>query len=100
MTKIQTYFPQTLIYSSNKGLIIKVPSFMLKNIIVFLKFHTKTQFKTLIDLSAVDYIEKKFRFEIFYNLLSLKKNHRILITTTVHENKFVDSLSSVFGSAN
>ena len=46
-------------------------------IIFFLKNHTNSQFKILSDICVIDYINKKKRFEIIYNLLSLKYNNRL-----------------------
>jgi NADH dehydrogenase (ubiquinone) Fe-S protein 3 len=100
LQNIQSYFPYVFFYRVRQNFILKIPAFALKNVIYFLKKHTRAQYKSLIDLSAVDYMEKKFRFEIFYSLLSLKKNHRISISTTIYENKFIDSITTIFPTAN
>ena len=51
----------------------------------FLQNHTHTQFKVLVDLTAVDYPSREKRFEVVYNLLSIQHNARIRIKTRVNE---------------
>jgi NADH dehydrogenase (ubiquinone) Fe-S protein 3 len=66
----------------------------------FLKMHTNTQFKMLIDVTAVDYPSRPKRFEIVYNLLSLQYNARIRIKTEVDEITPIESLTPLYNSAN
>lgn len=64
-----------------------------------LKNHTNSQFKVLSDLCAVDYPERVNRFEIVYNLLSLRYNSRIRVKTQVDELTPVPSVTSIFSAA-
>lgn len=57
-------------------------------------------FQQLIDISAVDYPERRYRFELFYNLLSLKYNNRITVTTAISEDVSVESVTSIYPAAN
>ncbi len=66
----------------------------------FLRDHTQTQYKVLIDITAVDYPSKSKRFEVVYNLLSIQHNSRIRIKTFVDEITPVDSLVQIYNSAN
>jgi NADH dehydrogenase (ubiquinone) Fe-S protein 3 len=66
----------------------------------FLRDHTQTQFKLLMDITAVDYPSRVKRFEIVYNLLSIQHNARIRIKTSVDEITPVDSLVEIYNSAN
>lgn len=66
----------------------------------FLKDHTNTQFKMLMDITAVDYPSREKRFEIVYNLLSLQYNARIRIKTCVDEITPIESLVKVYSSSN
>ena len=59
----------------------------LKSIILFLKTNNKCRFRQLIDITAVDYIEKEQRFKIVYMLLSHENNLRIVIHTDIEEGK-------------
>jgi NADH dehydrogenase (ubiquinone) Fe-S protein 3 len=62
-----------------KELSINIPFNKLVPILFFLKNHTNCQYKILSDLCAVDYINKKERFNIIYNLLSIRFNTRIRV---------------------
>jgi len=52
------------------------------------------------DLCAVDYPERKARFEIVYNLISIRYNTRIRVKTSVDEVTPVDSVCDIFQAAN
>lgn len=69
-------------------------------VLTFLKDHTNAQYKSLADLTAVDKPEKPYRFEIVYNLLSLRYNSRIRVKTYTDELTPIDSANSVFKAAN
>jgi len=97
---LSSYFRHTLFYSSTGGLTVKVPAQIIKNFLFFLKKNSRYQYKLLIDISAVDCFDKKHRFEIFYNLLSLQKNSRIVVSIGVFENNFVPTVTSVYLGAN
>ena len=58
---------------------INIPFNKMVPIFFFLKNHTNTQFKVLSDICVVDYINKKKRFEIIYNLLSIRFNTRLKV---------------------
>ena len=70
------------------------------NLIYLLKQHNNLKFVQLVDICGVDYIEKKERFEVIYNLLSLKFSVRIKLKIKTSELKPVPSISSIFCSAN
>jgi NADH dehydrogenase (ubiquinone) Fe-S protein 3 len=65
----------------------------------FLKYHSNTRFRLLIDVCGVDYPSRQQRFEIVYNLLSIQYNSRIRVQTSVDEITPVDSVVSIFPSA-
>jgi len=68
--------------------------------ILFLKTNEKCRFKQLIDITAVDYLEKEERFKIVYLLLSHEKNLRMIINTHINEKIVVPSITKIFPSAN
>ena len=72
----------------------------LKSIILFLKTNDKCKFKQLIDITAVDYIDKEQRFKIVYLLLSHENNLRIVINADIEEGKEVPSITKIFTSSN
>ncbi|XP_042295136.1 NADH dehydrogenase [ubiquinone] iron-sulfur protein 3, mitochondrial [Sceloporus undulatus] len=69
-------------------------------VLTFLKDHTNAQFKSLTDLTAVDVPSRQNRFEIVYNLLSLRYNTRIRVKTYTDELTPVDSAVPVHQAAN
>ena len=72
----------------------------------FIKLHTNTQYKLLMDITAVDHItkstttsRKSARFEVVYILLSVQYNSRIRITTYVDELTPLESIVPLYKSA-
>ena len=72
----------------------------LKSVLLFLKTNPDLKFKQLIDITAVDYPNKKNRFRMIYLLLSHELNNRIIIDFSLNENEKVFSITSIFPSAN
>lgn len=66
----------------------------------FLRDHVNTQFKCLIDVTAVDFPERAARFEVVYHILSPRWNNRIRIKVCVDELTPVPSLVKVYKAAN
>ena len=69
-------------------------------IILFLKNNENTNFKQLIDITAVDYPANEKRFKLVYLLLSHEFNVRILIDCFINENEVPPSLTKIYPSAN
>ncbi|XP_045133144.1 NADH dehydrogenase [ubiquinone] iron-sulfur protein 3, mitochondrial-like [Portunus trituberculatus] len=69
-------------------------------VISFLKDHTNSQFTSLADLCGVDMPTRAYRFEVVYNLLSLRYNSRIRVKTYTDELTPVESITDVFKGAN
>ena len=88
-------------FTSQKGseLIITVKPEKLTSILFFLKNNTTCQYKLLTCISGVDYPNREERFEIVYDLLSIKFNARIRVKTRVNEIQSVDSAVSIFPAA-
>ncbi len=55
----------------------------------------------LVDVCGVDYPDRKFRYEVVYNLYSIKHKHRIMIKALVPEdNPGIDSVVPIWIGAN
>merc|ERR1711976_359584 len=65
----------------------------------FLKNHHNAQFGSLADIAGVDVPTRQYRFEIVYNLLSLRYNSRIRVKTYADELTPLQSICSVFAGA-
>ena len=68
-------------------------------VLTFLRDDPRCLFKVLVDLCGVDYPERPERFEVVYNLLSLKLNRRVRVKVATDENEPVPSVTGVFSSA-
>ncbi len=68
-------------------------------LLTFLRDDPKCLFKQLIDICGVDWPEREKRFDVVYNLLSLKLNRRIRIKVATDETTPVPSVASVYSSA-
>jgi NADH dehydrogenase (ubiquinone) Fe-S protein 3 len=66
---------------------------------IFLRDHTNTQYKVLSSISGVDYPNREQRFEVSYDLLSIKYNHRIRIKTFIDDLNPLESITSIFPAA-
>ena len=84
----------------NSEIIIYTKSTNLLSLISLLKNHNNLRFLQLVDICGVDYLNKKNRFEVIYNLLSLKYNCRLRIKVQTSELKPIPSVSLLFKSAN
>jgi len=106
-----------MLYNFLKSIHVMVPKFIEKSLIskeevilytspkylvplvIFLRDHTNSQFKMLVDITAVDFPERKDRFEIVYLFLSVKYNTRLIVKVSVDEITPVPSVESIFPNA-
>ena len=61
-----------------------------------LKNSEQFYFDQLIDITAIDYPSREKRFELIYIFLSMKKNKRIILKTSINENDSLDSIIEIF----
>lgn len=71
----------------------------LRKVMTALRDDPNAQFKQLMDVTAVDYPDQPERFEVVYNLLSLKHNLRIRVKVPAAEDTPVPSVVEIFSSA-
>lgn len=90
---------QSFSFQNDELVIVIYPEYILP-FFQFLKDHTNTQFKMLMDITAVDYPSREKRFEIVYNVLSPQYNSRIRIKAHVDEITPVESLVKIYSSSN
>ena len=97
--QFENYF-SCLYYTANNNVYLKINAQYIKKVAFFFKLHTNLLFSQLIDLSFIDYIERKFRFELFYNFLSIHYNFRIILSSVLEENVIIDSITEIYPNAN
>jgi NADH-quinone oxidoreductase subunit C len=71
----------------------------LKLILSMLKEDERFLCTVLTDLFAVDYPDRVKRFEVLYNLLSLRHNFRIILQVGIADKEIIDSITSIFSCA-
>ena len=64
-----------------------------------LKDNTELNFNQLLDITAVDYPSREFRFDLVYILQSLTKNKKIILRTFIKENENIESITNIHKSA-
>jgi NADH-quinone oxidoreductase subunit C len=79
-----------LVFHINKNSIIEAMNF-LKN---------ELEYDMLIELSAIDYLAARDGYEVFYEMLSMSKHKRLRVKCFVQKDESIESVSSIFKSAN
>jgi len=83
----------------HEELVVQVASEGIIPLLTFLRDDPKYQFTQLMDICGVDYPGRAKRFEVVYNLLSVKLNQRIRVKVNTDEATPVPSVTGVFSSA-
>jgi NADH-quinone oxidoreductase subunit C len=96
----QKIFPIEKIQIYNNEITIIVTQKLLKDLLFFLKNNILCQFNLMTCISCVDYPINKFRFQIVYDLLSLRHNSRFRIKIFTNELTSVPSCVQIFSAAN
>jgi len=78
---------------------VTVRASAIAKVMIFLRDDSNCQFKQLMDLCGVDYPGREQRFELVYNMLSMKHNQRIRVKLATDEETSIPSVVSVFSSA-
>ena len=86
-------------WTANKELNIEIRPDDIVKVLKFLRTDTNCLFEMLVDICGVDFPDREARFEVVYNLLSLRHNQRIRIKLAVDEETPVTSVMSIYPSA-
>ena len=71
----------------------------LSRVLQFLRDDPKCGFTVLCDICGVDYPDRPLRFEVVYNLLSMRHNQRIRLKVSTDEEQPVPSVVDLFSCA-
>lgn len=93
-------YVQKVQITSGNELEVLIPTEGVIPVLQFLKDHHSAQFANLVDIAGMDVPSRQHRFELIYNLLSLRYNARIRVKTYTDELTPVDSACEVFKAAN
>jgi NADH:ubiquinone oxidoreductase subunit C len=100
LTNLYKKFIKTLVLKKNENntLYILIGMANFYNFTLSLRNSSLIQLRILNDICVIDYPEKVDRFELNYNLSSIKYNFRFFIKS--YTSAYAPSLSSIFNSAN
>lgn len=98
MTALPKYIQRFSVWKDE--LTIHVGPSAIPTVMRFLKYHTAAQYQTVVDITAVDFPSRTNRFEVVYNLLSVRHNSRIRVKTYASETSPVPSIADIFDGAN
>ena len=85
---------------SGGQIILRTTPSALVNLLTSLRDDVVASFNQLSDLTAVDYPDRPERFEMVYQLLSMKNNIRLRVLMPIDEGQAVPSIVGLFSSAN
>ena len=86
--------------SSNGELVVRCSSDNIIDVLTALRDEESLAFDQLTDLTAVDYPNRPYRFELVYQLLSITHNRRMRVLVALPEGEVMPSVLSVFNAAN
>ena len=98
--KLKSLFSKDRIIRKNNYIEIILDKKNISETINKLKDDKDLIFNQLIDITAVDYPSNSLRFEVIYILLSMVLNQRIIIKVFLEENEEIESITSIYNSAN
>ena len=99
---IDARHPDTVRVSSvvSGELVVEAVAPGLPSLVEFLKFDSRCLFRTLVDITAVDYPGRERRFDVVYHFLSMDLNQRVRVKVAVREGAPVPSIVKIHPSAN
>ncbi|KAI5476466.1 NADH dehydrogenase (ubiquinone) Fe-S protein 3 [Pseudohyphozyma bogoriensis] len=97
MASLPKFIQQTSVYKDELTLYV-APSAVVQ-VHHFLRDHTNTLYKSVIDIAGVDFPSRDKRFEVVYHLLSVKHNSRIRVKTYADEVSPVPSITPLYHGA-
>ena len=80
-------------------LVVHVKKDGILKVLQFLRDDRECVFKVMVDICGADYPERKERFDVVYNLLSLTHNARVRVKVRLAEGEAIASATPVFSAA-
>ena len=81
-------------------IVLRIPASSIQQVLAALRDDKYAAFNQLSDLTAVDYPERPERFELVYQLLSMRNNMRLRLLAAVGEGQAVPSATIIYSAAN
>ncbi|MBU1627400.1 NADH-quinone oxidoreductase subunit C [bacterium] len=89
---------QTVVFAGDMTAVVKPEKWV--EILKFLKDESVDEYDYMSDLCCVDHLERQPRFDVVVHLLSMKTFKRIRIKTSVGEGEELDTLCTLWKTAN
>jgi NADH-quinone oxidoreductase subunit C len=81
-------------------LTVEVQPAGLPQLVEFLKTDPSCRFSTLVDITAIDHLDRAARFDMVYHFLSMYRNARIRLKAAVRADQMVPSITDAYPAAN
>lgn len=98
--KLMKLLPIQMFKVINQESILVISKKHLIFVLSFLQYHVNGEFNLLTCVSGVDYPDRENRFEVVYELLSIRYNVRLRVKTYTNEINPIFSIVSLFPCAN
>ena len=97
MSCLPKYIQQISVWKDE--LVLYIPPSGVIPVMSFLRDHTAAEYTQVSDITAVDFPTRDYRFEVVYNLLSVRHNSRIRVKTYADEATPVPSITGLYDGA-
>ena len=81
-------------------IVLRIPASSVQQVLAALRDDKYAAFNQLSDMTAVDYPERPERFELVYQLLSMRNNMRLRLLAAIGEGQAAPSATTVYSAAN
>ena len=81
-------------------IVLRIPASSVQQVLAALRDDKYATFNQLSDMTAVDYPERPERFELVYQLLSMRNNMRLRLLAAIGEGQAAPSATTVYSAAN
>lgn len=81
-------------------LTLHVQAHSIAALVRFLRNDEQCRFSTLVDITAIDYPERRARFDMVWHFLSMYRNQRIRLKAAIREDELVPSITDINPAAN
>lgn len=96
----QTLKNEVLSFAVAQGeLTIEVHAGRIQRVLTYLRDDSECKFKTLVDITGIDWPDREPRFDVVYHLLSMHLNQRIRVKAAVSEGGTIPTVTGVFSAA-
>ena len=97
---LKEILPLKKVYFHKDEITLQIDASDLLNVLTYLKYHNNCQYKSLSYIAGADYPQKSNRFDVIYDLLSVRYNSRVRIKISLSQLDSVNSCEKIYPAAN